>query len=221
MGFRSGIEQAAGRFVALLLEHFVRDALFDVVGFAGKNSERLVLRLPAQAADGSCVAFPVRMAGDAQRPLEIQVSVFVVEDRGVLDGFNQAGSEHRCGNAENHVTWEAGKVRLTNIAARSVHTTGDGEEIMDTAVANRVGGRVHKSESRLSHRSVQGNETRHRVGGAIPGCHPDLRIYERARSARRRLCVAAAATVQIETRSKPRFGVCYCSLYRIYRDKDI
>src|SRR5437773_2195701 len=95
---------------------------------------------------------------------------------------------------------------------------------MHPAVANGVT-RVGVFESRLPHRtitiSIRNDEKRYGVGGALLGCDRDLRIYSRARSTGRRLCMAAAATVQIEARSEPGFGPGYRALNRLDFDKSI
>src|SRR5207253_4422355 len=66
--FRRRVEVAAGRDGALAREQLAGDALLDVVGLAGKDEERLVLRLPAEAGDGPVVAVMVEPAADAERP---------------------------------------------------------------------------------------------------------------------------------------------------------
>src|SRR5439155_21762713 len=66
--FRRRVEVAAGRDGALAREQLAGDALLDVVGLAGKDEERLVLRLPAEAGDGPVVAIVVEPAAYAERP---------------------------------------------------------------------------------------------------------------------------------------------------------
>ena len=58
----------AGRcFVPCGREHVVGDAHLDVVGLAGEDGQRFVLRLPAEAGDGAVIAAPVRHPADPER----------------------------------------------------------------------------------------------------------------------------------------------------------
>ena len=54
----------SGVCVALGLEQLVGDAHLDVVGLAGEQQQRLVLRLPAEARDGAVIAVAVRLTRD-------------------------------------------------------------------------------------------------------------------------------------------------------------
>ena len=56
------IEDASGGGVALVGEAFVGDALLDVVGLAGENQQRLVLRLPAEARNRPVVGADVHIS---------------------------------------------------------------------------------------------------------------------------------------------------------------
>jgi hypothetical protein len=63
------------RVFAFVGEQQVRHAHLDVVGFAHKDRDRLVLRLPAEAADRSVIAGVIEVARDVQ-------AVALVGDRG-------------------------------------------------------------------------------------------------------------------------------------------
>ena len=56
---------------AILCEQQVGDTHLHVVGFAGKDVQRFVLRLPAETADGAIVAIAIESAGDAEIVVEI------------------------------------------------------------------------------------------------------------------------------------------------------
>ena len=63
--------------------------------------ERLVLRLPAEAGDGTVVAAAIGNAGDSE--LWVCGSGEIGEDRIVRNVFNQARAEDRRGNAKAEV----------------------------------------------------------------------------------------------------------------------
>ena len=58
-------------------EQQVGDAHLYVVGLAGKDVQRLILRLPAETADRAIVAVVIEGAGDA----EVVVTVFNLVDQ--------------------------------------------------------------------------------------------------------------------------------------------
>ena len=98
------VDHAAARlFAAAHGEEVVADAHFDVVGLAGEDGDRRVLRLPAEAADGAVVRDHVGMALDSQLPLELLVGAHVGADGGVLDRLDQAEAEQLQRNAEGDV----------------------------------------------------------------------------------------------------------------------
>ena len=47
-------------------ENFIGDTHLHVVGLAGKQFQRLVLRLPAEAGDGAIIAVVIESAADAE-----------------------------------------------------------------------------------------------------------------------------------------------------------
>ena len=57
---------AARSGVAFVGEELVGDALLDVVGFAGEDQQGFVLRLPAEAGDGTIVAGVIGSARDTE-----------------------------------------------------------------------------------------------------------------------------------------------------------
>src|SRR5579863_1715323 len=59
---RSGVEETAGSFVALLREKLVGDAHLNVVSLAGEQEKGFVLSLPAKPRDGAVVAAAVHVA---------------------------------------------------------------------------------------------------------------------------------------------------------------
>ena len=60
------IENASRRGISLVGHHIVGDSHFDVVGFSGKQVQRLVLRFPAELADSSVIRTLVEVSADAQ-----------------------------------------------------------------------------------------------------------------------------------------------------------
>src|SRR5262249_10251260 len=93
--------------------------------------------------------------------------------------------------------------------SRGIGAAADREEIMYAAI---------RLESRLPDRSGTRYERRQVlwIRRAIFVCHCELRIGERARSASRRLRMATAAAIKIESRTEARFGSSYCSLNRLH-----
>ena len=75
--FGREVEGAAGRFISFGGEDLVGDALFDVIGFAGEDGQRFILRFPAEAGDGAVVGIAVFMACDAELGFELRVGGFV------------------------------------------------------------------------------------------------------------------------------------------------
>ena len=63
---RQAVELAAAVGLALVGEDLVGHALLDVVGLAGEDQQRLVLRLPAEPGDRAVVAAVVEPPGDAE-----------------------------------------------------------------------------------------------------------------------------------------------------------
>src|SRR5208337_2945420 len=65
----------AGKWTILGKEQ-IADPHLDVVGLAGKNVQRLVLRLPTEAADSAVVAVVIEGAGNSQVVVEIDQLIF-------------------------------------------------------------------------------------------------------------------------------------------------
>ena len=66
-------------------EGFVGDSHLDVVGFAGKDRDGFVLRLPSKTGDGAVVAAAVGMAGDAKRRSQVSGSIMLRQNLAILD----------------------------------------------------------------------------------------------------------------------------------------
>ncbi len=88
-------------------------------------------------------------------------------------------------------------VRLRHRASGRAAAAADGEDRVDTAVRRAV--RV-LHESHLAHRSVRGDERRHRIGAAILIRERELRIDSGTRSADSRMEMTTLAAVQIHSR---------------------
>ena len=202
-------ELAARGLVALGLKELVGDPHLDVVRLAGEQEQRLVLSLPSEPRDRAVVAVVVRLAGDrvagendvgpALDPeilLPGRVVGLVREDRLIGDLLDQARAEHRRGNPEDHVAARelTLEVRLRERASRRVGAAGDREEVVHAPVGRAVRV-VH--EPRLAHRPLGRDERRHRVGRAVRPGERDLGIHRGARSADRRVQVAAGAAVEV------------------------
>lgn len=97
------------RFVALLRKEIARHSLFHVVGFAGKHFERLILAFPPETGNRAVVpariwmARHVRSATDAHRLFLGTVGRLIIQNRGVVNRFDQARSEQRCWNSEHDI----------------------------------------------------------------------------------------------------------------------
>src|SRR5262249_27382478 len=134
--FRSAIEHAAGDGIAFVGELLVGHPLLYVIGFADKDEQRLVLRLPAKAGHSAVVATAVQLSTDSQRDLGRVIGRQVGLQRSVGRVFNQARAEQGSGNAEDDVALGqlGGKVRLRQIATRCVGAPFDRVQIMHAAV---------------------------------------------------------------------------------------
>src|SRR4051794_3503104 len=77
---------------------------------------------------------------------------------------------------------------------------------MHAAVANRIGWRIRILESSFAYGAAETDKKRHGVIGAVLGPDSYLRVHRRARSAHRRLRVASAAAVQVESGPQSGFG---------------
>src|SRR5271169_3443844 len=153
------------------------------------------------------------MTGNAQLLFQRRVVAHVGVDGGIRNIFDQARTEHRCGNSENDVfdLHHLRKGWLRHAASWCVVASGNGEQIVDAAVWNSayrsVG--VHLvRESRLHHRPIDGEERRHGIGGTVICSGGELRVDTWTASPDGGLCMATAATVQIEswTQSSARFA---------------
>ena len=124
-------------------KYLVGDAHFDVVGLAGENLERFVLRLPAEAGDGAVVAAVVGMAGDAEAAFERRNWRHVGEDGRVRNIFDQAGAEDGSGDAEDHVAEliHLLEIRLGHHATFGVLAPGDAEYVVNAAIRSAGDGR--------------------------------------------------------------------------------
>src|SRR6266699_1273140 len=151
VAFGRGIQLAtAGGFSPFLREQLVGASLLDVVGFARKDYQRLVLRLPTKTRDGPRIALPVLTSGDSHD----RRVLFVRKNRRIGDGFYQTRPERRSRDSENQVCTSGIEIRLRDIAARSIRSAGDREQIMHATVG---------FESRFPDWAVNQNEKRHGV----------------------------------------------------------
>ncbi len=208
----SGIVKAGGgRIVAFVGEVLVGDAHFDVVGLAGENLQRFVLRLPAEAGNGAVVAAVVGMAGDAELAFERGVGSHVGENGRIWDVLDESGAEDGSGNAEDDVTEliHLLEIRLGHHAAFGVLAPRDGEYVVNSAVRSAgeaATRRDYKGKARFAHRTFGGDEVGNRVRAAVIGGCGDLRIWAHERVILRawagtaycRLRVATAAAIGVE-----------------------
>ncbi len=151
--------QDGRRIGAFVGEQLVGHADFDVVGLAGENFQRFVLRLPAEARDGAVVAAVVGMAGDAELLLESGISSHVGEDGGIGNIFDQAGAESGSGNAEDDVAEliHLLEVGLGHDAALGILAAGDGEDVVYAAIGSAAEAAARSDrerEARFAHRSI-------------------------------------------------------------------
>jgi len=99
-----------------------------------------VLSFPAKPGDGAVVAVCVELAGDAERGPWRGCVVQVCLQKLVLDILHQTEAEDRRRNAENGVVVgdRGNEAGLLKVATRSVHATGDGEDVMHAAIQRAV-----------------------------------------------------------------------------------
>src|SRR5207302_6194764 len=139
-----------------LREQLIADAHLHVVGLAGEDLQRLVLRLPAEAADRSVVAVVIESPGHAD--VVILLVVEVREQRRIVDVLHQTGAEGRRRDAEDYVVRLDGPIEagLRNAGSgragatrRSVDTSDDRVEIFHAAIRPvRIGVAVAIEEER-------------------------------------------------------------------------
>src|SRR6185437_11472392 len=192
-----------------LRERLIADALLNVVGFAGEDQERLVLRLPAKTSDGAVVAVTVESAAGAERSAVVSS---VVEQRGFINVFHQSRAKCRSGDTENDIArgLRLGKTRLSKVAGARVRAACDGKQIFYSAI-RIVGIRVaelvkEEGEAHFAHRPGGGDKRWNRVASAI-GCRIcHLRIRPGTGSTRSRLGMAQCAASGIEAGAKAGAG---------------
>ena len=81
-------DTSRGRSAPLIWEEFVGHSLFDVVGFAGKNFQRFVLRLPPEPRHGAIVPAEVGVPRNSQALLEGGICLHIRQDGGVGNVFD-------------------------------------------------------------------------------------------------------------------------------------
>ena len=155
--FRVAGEAAPCRFHALLRKQLIGDALFDVVGLPGENHQGFVLRLPAEAGDGTVVAVAVFESGDTEELFGGRVGVLVSQNRGVGDGLDQPTPEDRSRYAKDHVVSHklGGEIRLRQVASGSVGASSDREQTVDAPVPRTIGIEL---ESSFANRAIYANK---------------------------------------------------------------
>src|SRR6478736_6488668 len=89
----------------LLSKGLIADALFHVVGFTGKNHQRLVLRLPAKTGDRSIIAVPIE---SATGPKRAGISGSIVQQCCLVNVFDQTSPENRRRDTEDDVVCRLG-----------------------------------------------------------------------------------------------------------------
>src|SRR6266478_3844048 len=112
-------------FFSFIRENLIGDTHLDVVCLAGKDEKRLVLCFPSETSHCSVVTVPVHMPGYPEVALQSRgIGSQIVLDSCVRDAFNQAGTEHRRWDAEDHIG-RIGEIRLADrTASRGVLTPG-------------------------------------------------------------------------------------------------
>ena len=86
---------------SLVLENLVGNAHLDVVGLTREQLQGFVLGLPAEAGNGAVIAVVVERAADAEAI--VGLGGLVLEERRIIDVFQQSGAEHGGRNTENDV----------------------------------------------------------------------------------------------------------------------
>jgi len=125
--YRSSNLELAGRIaVALILEELVGDAHFHVVGFAGEQQQRFVLRLPTEPRDRAVISVVIETSGNASARFCCALAAsaasachqrrsppILIEDRGRDPKYDVIASEL------------GRKIRLSDVAAGRIGTPGD------------------------------------------------------------------------------------------------
>src|SRR5450432_634366 len=217
--FRRAVDAAVGRqstsrlvFAgqrALRGEGLIADALFHVVCLTGKDQQRLVLRLPAKAADGAVIAVVIERTAGAEGT---SIGGRIGQQRCIVNVLHQARAKGRRRDAEDHVVGGhcLGKAGLRDIAGASVSAAGNGEEVFHSAVGSvRVGvAKLVKEEweTRFSYGTRRSDERRDSIPCAISRGVSHLRVGCGGCAANRRLSMAKGAASGVEARSKSSTG---------------
>ena len=191
----SGVEEAAGSFVALLRKKLVGNAHFDVVSLAGKHEKRFVLRFPTETRDSAIVAASVHVAAEVSVDMSANthcrllggIGLHVGKDGGVWNGFNESCAEHGSGNSENDVGIAAlagerisggEEIELGDVAAWGVGSAGDDEKGVHVAVGDTAG----LLEARFADWAIGSDEPGDDVLCAVQSGDRDQRILRGARA---------------------------------------
>ena len=166
---------------AFVLEEFVGDAHFDVVGFACENLEGFILSFPAEAGDHAVISIPVRNAGDSQILLLLGVCQHVGVDGFLGNVLHQACAKGRRRNAEDNIIQFKilMEVRLFDGATAGVGAVGNDEEIVGAAIGRAAEGTVRiqeKFEASFADGTVRSNKGWKIVLRAIQTENQGLRI---------------------------------------------
>ncbi len=188
---RRDVQQAAlrnriWRIASLVRKQFVRNSHLDVVGFAGKEIQRLVLSFPTESGNRSVVSIPVWLARNPQPLFQGRVYLRVVHDRFVRNRFDHAQPEERRGNPEDYVSLGLCllEIRLLKLATLGVSAAGNRKNIVDTSIRSigetpvRIGG---VDEARFTNRAIGGDKRWNRVGRVIKSRYGDLRVWSKIR----------------------------------------
>jgi hypothetical protein len=196
--FRQRVELAArDRFdVTLVGKELVGDAHLDEVGFAGEHQQGLVLRLPAKSGDGAVIATAIELSGDAQVRFQRRICREIRLEREVGYEFDEPETESGRGDAENDIVFSELRceVRLRDIAARRIWTPGDRVQFVHLAIRRAI--RI-SHEPRFADRTIQSDERRHDISGALQGRDRHLGIDAWAAAADGGLRVAAGTLIEI------------------------
>ena len=166
--FRRSVVHAARDGRAFVAECFVRYSLLDVVGLAGKDHQRFVLRFPAEPSDRAVVAAGVENAADTELRFDPPVRGQVGLQGRVRSGFHQTEPKGWSGNSENHVAIGQlpGEIRLLQSTSFSIRPTGYGVQAVHPAIGRTVG---VADESGFPHRTIGSNKGRNGILWRRPG----------------------------------------------------
>ncbi len=207
--FRSHIEDASQNGISLVGENLVGNALLNVRCFAGKDQQRFILCLPAEAGNGPVVATGIEATRNAKGCFGSRICSKIALQHAIRRVFYKTQAKGWGWYAQDHVVvgnlkW---KVRLSKRATRGIHPAFDGVKVMNPSIQSARG---IQNESRFNHRPTRRDKRRDSIGCSIQRRQGNLRVWywvswtvkARAASPYRRLSMALSATIAIESRSQ-------------------